>query len=126
MCPGSERRQANPAARKRGKGRKGQRRIERAEKAEKAWANPLEALLFAERCAVLSGSDADFVLTITMAYTGMRWSEAMGLSAECVHKDSVNIDWKLYELDSHFYRGRPKYGSIRDADLPKFLADLLT
>lgn len=30
--------QTNPAARKRGKGRKGQRRIERAEKAEKSWA----------------------------------------------------------------------------------------
>jgi hypothetical protein len=44
---------SNPAARKRGKGRKGQRRIERAEKAEKTWATPLEVLLFAERCAVL-------------------------------------------------------------------------
>jgi integrase len=70
--------QVNPAARKRGKGRKGQRRIERAEKAEKVWATPLETLLFAERCAALSGDDADFVLCITMAYTGMRWSEAMG------------------------------------------------
>lgn len=118
--------QTNPAARKRGKGRKGQRRIERAEKAEKAWATPLETLLFAERCALLSGADGDFVLAITMAYTGMRWSEAMGLSPECVHKDSLSIDWKLYELDSHFYRGRPKYGSIRAADLPKFLAELLT
>jgi hypothetical protein len=64
--------QTNPAARKRGKGRKGQRRIERAEKAEKSWATPLEVLLFAERCSVLSGRDADFVLALTMAYTGMR------------------------------------------------------
>jgi integrase len=117
--------QTNPAARKRGKGRKGQRRIERAEKAERSWATPLEVLLFAERCAALSGSDADFVLAVTVAYTGMRWSEAMGLSPECVHKDIVKINWKLYELDSHFYRGRPKDGSIRDADLPPFLAELL-
>ena len=43
--------QANPAARRRGTGRKGLRRIEEAEKAEKVWATPLEALLFAERCA---------------------------------------------------------------------------
>jgi integrase len=117
--------QANPAARKRGKGRKGQHRIERAGKAEKSWATSLEALLFAERCAALSGDDTDFVLCITMAYTGMRWSEAMGLSPECVHETTMDIDWKLYELDSRFYRGRPKDGSIRTADLPPFLAELL-
>ena len=117
--------QANPAARKRGKGRKGQRRIERAEKAERSWATPLEVLLFAERCAVLSGRDADFVLAVTMAYTGMRWSEAIGLPPGCVHKTTLGINWKLYELNSRFYRGRPKDGSIRTADLPPFLADLL-
>lgn len=67
---------SNPAARKRGKGRKGQRRIERAERAEKTWATPLEALLFAERCSGLSGADTDFVMLITIAYTGMRTSGA--------------------------------------------------
>jgi integrase len=117
--------QLNPAARKRGKGRRGQRRIERAEKAEKTWPTALEALLFAERCAALSGRDADFVLAITMAYTGMRWSEVMGLPPKCVHKDTIDIDWKLYELSGRFYRGRPKDGSIRPADLPPFLAELL-
>jgi len=74
---------------------------------------------------VLSGSDADFVLAITMAYTGMRWSEAMGLPPECMHKATLDISWKLYELNSRFYRGRPKDGSIRTADLPPFLAELL-
>ena len=59
--------QSNPAARRRGKGRKGQRRIERAEKAEKTWATALEVLLLAERCSVLSGTDTDFVMVITMA-----------------------------------------------------------
>ena len=49
----------------------------------------------------------------------------MGLSPECVHETTMDIDWKLYELDSRFYRGRPKDGSIRTADLPPFLADLL-
>jgi integrase len=117
---------SNPAARKRGKGRKGQRRIERAEKAEKTWAAPLEVLLFAERCAVLSGADTDFVMLITMAYTGMRWSEAIGLPPECFHGQTLDIAWKLYELDARFYRGRPKDGSIRTADLPPFLEDLLT
>jgi hypothetical protein len=115
----------NPAARKRGKGRKGQRRIEAAEKAEKVYPTPLQALLFAERCAVLSGDDSDFVMNITIDYTGARWSEVMGLIPECVSDTVMNIDWKLYELNGRFYRGRPKDGSIRDADLPPFLADLL-
>ncbi len=50
----------------------------------------------------------------------------MGLSPRCVHKAMIDINWKLYELNSRFYRGRPKDGSIRPADLPPFLAELLT
>jgi integrase len=117
--------QANPAQRRRGKGRKGQLRIERIEKTAKAWPTPLEALLIAERCAALSGHDTDFIMVITLAYTGMRWSEIIGLTPACVHGNRVDINWKLYELRGRFYRGRPKDGSIRTADLPPFLADLL-
>jgi integrase len=115
----------NTAARKRGKGKKGQRRIAEAEKAEKVWPTPLQALLFAERCAVLTGDDSDFVLNITTFYTGARWSEIMGLGPKCVSELLVNIHWKLYELNGRFYRGRPKDGSIRDADIPPFLWSLL-
>jgi len=64
-------------------------------------------------------------MMLTMAYTGMRWSEAAGLPPGCVSDDTVDIDWKLYELDARFYRGRPKDGSIRTADVPPFLAELL-
>ena len=117
--------QANPAQRRRGKGRKGQRRIQRIEQAGKEWATPIQALLVAERCAALSGYDTDFVMIITVAYTGMRWSEVIGLSPECVHDDDVDVSWKLYELNGRFYRGRPKDGSIRPADLPPFLAEML-
>ena len=115
----------NPAARRKGKGRKGQRRIERIEKKRKAWASPLEALLIAERAAALSGSDTDFVLILTLAYTGMRWSEVVGLQPQCVHGDVVDVHWKLYELNGRFYRGRPKDGSMRTADIPPFLRELL-
>jgi integrase len=87
--------QVNPAERKRGKGRKGLRRIARRERAEKVWSTPLQALLIAERCAALSGQDTDFVMVIYVAYTGSRWSEAIGLPPECVHDDQVAIDWKL-------------------------------
>jgi integrase len=117
--------QSNPAQRRRGKGRKGRRRIELHERAEKAWPTPLQALLIAERCAALSGCDTDFVMIITIAYTGMRWSEAIGLRPASVRADQLSIEWKLYELRGRFYLGRPKDGSIRPADLPSFLAELL-
>jgi integrase len=117
--------QANPAQRRRGKGRKGRRRIERHEQAEKAWPTPLQALLVAERCAALSGCDTDFIMVLAIAYTGMRWGEAIGLRPECVRADQLGIEWKLYELNGRFYRGRPKDGSIRPIDLPPFLAGLL-
>ena len=94
-------------------------------KAGKTWATAAEALLFAERCSALSGTDTDFVMMITMAYTGMRWSEASGLPPGCVGGDTIDIDWKLYDLEARFYRGRPKDGSIRTADVPPFLAELL-
>jgi integrase len=116
--------QTNPAQRRRGKGRKGRRRIELHERAEKAWPTPLQALLVAERCAALSGCDTDFVMIVTVAYTGMRWSEAIGLRPAFVRADHISIEWKLYE-QSRFYLGRPKDGSIRSADLPPFLAELL-
>ena len=65
------------------------------------------------------------MMNIYVAYTGSRWSEVIGLLPECVHDDQVAIDWKLYELNGRFYRGRPKDGSMRPADLPPFLAQLL-
>jgi hypothetical protein len=83
-------------------------------------------LLIAERCAALSGCDTDFVMIVTIAYTGMRWGEAIGLPPECLHDDNLGIEWKLYEMGGRFYRGRPKDGSIRHVDLPPFLAELLT
>ena len=117
--------QVNPAARRRGKGRKGQRRIARIEKQRKAWATPLQALLVAERAAVLTGYEANFVMILTLAYTGMRWSEVLGLPPECIHDETLDIHWKLYELKGRFYRGRPKDGSMRTADMPPFLGDML-
>ena len=74
---------------------------------------------------MLTGEDSDFVLNITTFYTGARWSEIMGLGPKFVSQSIVNIHWKLYELNGRFYRGRPKDGSIRDADIPPFLATLL-
>jgi hypothetical protein len=55
----------------------------------------------------------------------MRWSEALGLLPGCLQDNQLRIDWKLYELEGRFYRGRPKDGSIRTVDMPPFLAGLL-
>ena len=64
-------------------------------------------------------------MIVTIAWTGMRWGEAVGLAPGCVHEETIGIEWKLYELGGRFYRGRPKDASIRAADLPPFLAQLL-
>lgn len=64
-------------------------------------------------------------MIVTIAYTGMRWSEAIGLRPAFVRTDQLGVEWKLYELRGRFYLGRPKDGSIRPADLPSFLAELL-
>lgn len=115
----------NPAARKRGKGKKGQRRIAEAEQRERTWATPTQALLLAERCALLSGSDIEFILVVTAAFTGMRWSELLALAPSALSPGKIEVNWKLYELDGQFYLGRPKDGSMRTIDSPPFLDDLL-
>jgi hypothetical protein len=58
----------NPALRPRNRGRRTGRRLERTP--PRAWATPLQALLLAERAALLSGRDEDFTMIITIAYTG--------------------------------------------------------
>ena len=89
-------------------------------------ATPLQALLVAERAAVLSGDETDFVMNLFIAYTGARWSEAIGLPPGCVREKEVALHWKLYELNGLYYQGRPKDGSMRTADLPPFLSMLLS
>ncbi|MDI6101876.1 hypothetical protein QLQ12_24975 [Actinoplanes sp. NEAU-A12] len=116
----------NPAAKTKGKGRKGGSRIERIEKESKVWASPLEVLLIAERAAIISGLDATFIADITIAYTGCRWSELLGLPPNLIYPDAIDLHWKLYELNGRFYRGRPKDGSMRTVATPPFLNRLLT
>src|SRR5580658_3654647 len=59
----------NPALRPRNRGRRTGRRLARSP--QRAWATPLQALLLAERAALLSGHDSDFILLLTIGYTGM-------------------------------------------------------
>lgn len=117
---------SNPAARVRGKGKKGGRRIAAWERASKVWPSPCEALIVAERVAVLSGRQRDFVMLILKAWTGMRWSEVLALAPAVVKTPGViDVHWKLYESEGPFYWGRPKDGSIRSVHVPMWLWEMV-
>lgn len=113
----------NPAARLRNRGRKS----ERGDQAqEEVWFTDLEALLVAERCAALSGRPDDFIHLITLAYTGMRWGESIGLERKHFRLSSIRVDQQIYEGRGRWVKKPPKDGSKRTIHLPPFLSDLLS
>ena len=96
---------------------------------------PFQALCLAERCALLSGRDIDFVMNVFAAWTGVRWGELMAVEG-WPGKDSplqfpktgiatYAVDWQLRELGGAVCKSAPKDGSFRVLDLPPFLADLM-
>lgn len=116
----------NPVVRRRGTGMKGLRRVEAAKQVGKVWPSPLQALLVAERCALMAKHDDVFLQLVTKAWLGVRWSEVLALQPVKLIRDDrqVYVDQKLYEL-SGFYLNHPKDGSVRPADVPPFLWALL-
>jgi integrase len=122
----------NPALRLRNRGRKTGRRL--AMSPPRTWATPLEALLVAERAALLTGHDGDFVMLITIPYTGLRFGETIGLEREFRLPGLINVEWQLHEAKGRFHRLPPKDDSYRSlnwepripVDLPPFLDTLLT
>lgn len=124
----------NAAEKKRGRGRKSARNTRGARSAEKVWATPLEALLVAERLALISGRDDEFVLGVVIGFTGFRWGEAIGLETQFLRKkqkpnevgfDQIDLEWQLKEVAGKFYTAPPKDESKRPVDKPPFLAELL-
>ncbi|MEV4451109.1 LacI family DNA-binding transcriptional regulator [Streptomyces mirabilis] len=117
-------RDSNPATKRRGRGKRAGRSRNRGP--EKAVTTALGILLLAERMALLSGRDDEFVASIVKGYTGMRWGEIDGLEPEFVRPKSIRVEWQLYELDTgELHRCPPKDDSYRDIDTPDFLASLL-
>lgn len=115
----------NPAAKRRGKGKRAGRSQHRGP--EKAVVGPLEALLAAERAALLSNRPDEFVLLTTKFYTGMRWGELLGLETKYARLGSIRVEHQLYELDTgEMVRCPPKEDSYRDIDLPPFLSKLIS
>ncbi|MEU5119711.1 tyrosine-type recombinase/integrase [Streptomyces asoensis] len=117
-------RDSNPATKRRGRGKRAGRSRNRGP--EKAVTTALGILLLAERMALLSGRDDEFVAGIVKGYTGMRWGEIVGLEPEFVRPKSIRVEWQLYELDTgELHRCPPKDDSYRDINAPDFLASLL-
>lgn len=114
---------ANPATKRRGRGKRAGK--SRSRGPEKAVTNPLDLLMIAERAALLAGRDDEFAAVMLMGYTGMRWGEIVGLESEFVRGGQVRVEWQLYELDSGvLHRCPPKDDSHRTIDLPPSIAAL--
>ncbi|MCX4093618.1 LacI family DNA-binding transcriptional regulator [Nocardia sp. alder85J] len=113
----------NTARRRRNRGRRAGRRSNRA--TEKVITDALGALLIAERAALLSGRDDEFVAVILKFYTGMRLGELVGLEARYVTDHRVRVEWQLTEIAGKLVKCEPKNGSRRDIHLPDPLWRLL-
>lgn len=114
----------NPADKPRNRGRRSVRRgTSRAP--EKAITNDLGALLIAERTALLTGRDDDFVAATTLHWTGMRISELRGLETKYIRPGKIRVEWQLQLIDNTFIVEEPKDGSRRDIDLPPWHEELL-
>jgi integrase len=116
---------ANVAAKRKGRGKRTGHARDRGE--EKMITTALGVLLIAERAALLSGRDDEFVAVVTQGFTGIRWGELVGLETRYVRKQAVRVEWQLYELDNgRFERCPPKDGSRRTVAVPDFLDGLLS
>ncbi|MDI3420405.1 LacI family DNA-binding transcriptional regulator [Streptomyces luteolus] len=115
---------SNPAIRRRGRGKRAGRSRDRGP--EKVITDALGILLTAERAALLSGRDDEFVATVLKGYTGKRWGEIVGLETEFVRPDAFRVEWQLYELDTgEMVRCPPKDDSYRTIDSMDWLSALV-
>jgi integrase len=115
---------ANPATKRRGRGKRAGRSGKRGP--EKVHASMLGALLIAERSSLLSGRDDEFVATVLKAYTGMRWGEIVGLETKYAREQSVRVEQQLYELSAGgLVLCPPKDDSYRTIVVPEWLTRLV-
>ncbi|PSM41690.1 LacI family transcriptional regulator [Streptomyces dioscori] len=118
---------ANPATKRRGRGKRASRSRDRGP--EKVVTDPLGILLCPERASLFSGRDDEFVAVVTKGCTGMRWGEIVGLETEFIRRAAVRVEWQRYELDSggrESERCPPEDDSYRTIDAPQWLTCLWT
>jgi site-specific recombinase XerC len=81
---------ANPAAKRRGRGKRaGKARVRGP---EKVIASTLSQILIAERASLLSGRDDEFIGIVTKGTTGVRFGELVGLETDYVRPGTVRIE----------------------------------
>ncbi|MFI7001397.1 hypothetical protein [Nocardia sp. NPDC050175] len=115
--------ETNAAERPRGRGRRTSRRRSRAE--EKVITNVLGGLLIAERMALLSGRDDEFVAGILKRFTGIRSGELWGLELDYVRTEQIRIEHQLASVGSRLIQCPPKDESRRYIDWPDFLRSMV-
>lgn len=115
---------SNPATQRRGRGKRAGRSRDRGP--ERVVTDPVGLLLIAERAALLSGRDDEFLGVILKGYTGLRWGELVGLETAFARPRRIRVEWQLYELGSgELVRCPPKDDSYRDVDIPDWLSRLV-
>jgi integrase len=129
---------ANPAARRRGRGRRAApppaREDDDDDEDEDSGEDddtgavittPLGALLIAERAAIMSGRGDELVAVLLGYYTGLRWGELSGLETRFARAGKIRVRWQLRERAGGHVRKRPKFGKTRELDIPPWLDRLL-
>ena len=119
----------NPAARRRARGRKRATGRTRARRPGQKVLTPGQVIQAAERAALLTGRNEDFILTCWTGWTGQRWGEVMAveksfLTLPDVGLASYRLDWQLREIGGKIEKAPPKDESYRDIDLPPFLVSM--
>jgi integrase len=89
---------------------------------------PVHPYLTHQQVAALAKAAGDHrPLILVLAYTGLRWSEVIGLKAGRVDllRRRLRIAETLTDVDGHFTWGAPKNHQARDVVMPGFVAHAL-
>jgi hypothetical protein len=119
---------SNPAATgtMKGTGRRGVARAAAvARSAEKVITDMLGGFLTAERLAILTGRDDEFVMGLTLQHGMLRLMECVGLEACYVTPGNIHVEWQLAQVRGRLIRDIPKDGSRGDVTVPWFLTSLI-
>jgi integrase len=119
----------NPATRKRGRGRRSGRGTSSSRAPERVITGPLGILLIAERAAILTGQDQEFVMIQALFWEALRLGECIGLEKPYVRPrnrpGTLRVEWQLHEVDGRLVRCPPKDDSRGTPEMPPFMLALL-
>lgn len=117
--------QYNPATVKPNRGRRSGRTATARRGSEKAVTDTAGILATAERFAILTGRDDEFVMIVLKYFGALRLGELIGLEREYVRRDTLRVEWQLARAGGRLVRCAPKDDSIDDVVMPPFIGQLL-